>query len=141
MSIALAIKQLYPNATDDQFRVEDHKDGRGAFVAYWGVTDPDGASLPEPSIESLRVVEAELLATPPPPLAQIWTVREFMAKFTNAELIAIAEAKRTNAQLEVWWTQATAGSVERDHPDTSAGLAYLKSLGLITDARIAEIVA
>ena len=66
MSIALAIKQLYPNATDDQFRVEDHKDGRGAFVAYWGVTDPDGASLPEPSIESLRVVEAELLATPLP---------------------------------------------------------------------------
>tara|TARA_R110000765_G_scaffold32010_2_gene74742 strand:- start:537 stop:836 length:300 start_codon:yes stop_codon:yes gene_type:complete len=69
-----------------------------------------------------------------------WTAREFMAKFTNVELIAIAEAKRTNAQLEIWWTTATAGNVEQDHPDTSAGLTYLQSLGLIDASRIPEIM-
>ena len=81
--------------------------------------------------------DLDVYNTPP---AVPWTAREFMAKFTNVELIAIAEAKRTNAQLEIWWTTATAGNVEQDHPDTSAGLTYLQSLGLIDASRIPEIM-
>jgi hypothetical protein len=71
----------------------------------------------------------------------IWTPREFMALFTDAELVAVAEAKRTNAALEIWWAKATAGEVHKDHPDTVAGLAYVVSLGLLTQARADEVLA
>ena len=31
-----------------------------------------------------------------------------------------------------------AGDIERDHPDTSAGLAYVQSLGYLTPERVTE---
>lgn len=80
-------------------------------------------------------------ADPAPSDPVIWTPREFMALFTDAELVGIAEAKRTNAMLEIWWAKATAGEVHKAHPDTAAGLAYVVSLGLLTQARADAVLA
>ena len=116
-----------------------------AHVLAFSNQYPDAFVSPDPGggFASWRVVNGGLISDPDPIVVPpvIWTARQFMGLFTDAELVAVAEAKRTNAALEIWWAKATAGEVHKDHPDTVAGLAYVVSLGLLTQARADEVLA
>lgn len=126
--------QPYDNLTDAEAHAAKVAENfPGAFAA----------AVPGTNVIGWRVVNGAVVDDPDPvPAAPVvWTAREFMALFTDEELVAIAEAKRTNAQLEIWWAKATAGEVQKDHPGTAAGLAYVVSLGLLTQARADEVLA
>lgn len=67
--------------------------------------------------------------------------REFMGLFSQAEKIAIIEAKATDAQLELWLMEAGGAEfVSLDDATLATGMGYLVQQGLLTSARAAEIL-
>jgi hypothetical protein len=67
--------------------------------------------------------------------------REFMALFTMPEQVAMATAAMQNAMVKLWYDKAMGGSTLRlDHPDMIAGVAFMVSAGLLTQARADDVL-
>lgn len=65
----------------------------------------------------------------------------FLARFTSAELLAIATAAQTVAAVNVWLiTAQSADSIDLALPETTAGVDALVSAGLLTAARATAIL-
>lgn len=70
------------------------------------------------------------------------TPREFLARLTMAEKLTIRTAAQSNAALAVWIDELVASTVvDLDNADTINGLKAMQAAGLITAARMAEILA
>jgi hypothetical protein len=70
-----------------------------------------------------------------------FTWLEFMALFTDAEKLAIAQAAMTNVQVKLWYDQALGASyVDLDDIRTNAGVLALVPAGLLTQARATQIL-
>lgn len=71
-----------------------------------------------------------------------WTAFQFLLRFTDAERAAFRAAAATDESVADFMQLCTAASqVEADHPMTIAGMAYLVSEGLLTQARADEVLA
>jgi len=71
----------------------------------------------------------------------VWDPKEFLDRFTLAELGGIATAARTDAVLDVMFRKlGAANQVNSDHPELLAGMAYLVQSGLLTEERRAQIL-
>ena len=84
---------------------------------------------------------------PPDPI-RVLSPLEFVRRFTIAEEIAIDALAETDRTVKVWQHRLSlATSVNLDHADVAAGLAYVKSVGIpsvwateqVANRRIAEI--
>ncbi len=79
---------------------------------------------------------------PPVAIKAVLEPIDLLRRFTFAEEVAIRTAAKADVGIEVFLARlAAAKTVKLDHPDTLAGLQYLKSKGLIEPARAAEILA
>lgn len=73
---------------------------------------------------------------------QVWEAKEFLDRFTMAELMAISIAARTDAMLDVMFRKLTATTeVHADNTELLQGLGYLVSLGLLTSERRSALLA
>ena len=80
---------------------------------------------------------------PPAPVPQPITIlspRAFLARFTDAETLAIFTAAQSNVSIMIWKDKALAGDIDLTDPLTAAGLEALVSAGLLTEARKAAIL-
>lgn len=67
---------------------------------------------------------------------------DYMNRFTDAELVAIYTAAKTNVNVEIWLEKfKLAAEINLDDPKTATGLQALEALGLIAAGRAAEILA
>ena len=83
--------------------------------------------------------ETPYVATPEP--LEIKT-KEFLDRLTNTELIAILAARKDSPELDLLVTSLlSATHVGLDNPETIAGLDTLVAAGLLTAARVSEILA
>lgn len=70
-----------------------------------------------------------------------WTAFQFLLRFTEAERDAFRAAATTDPVVADFMLLCTAASqVEANHPMTVAGMAYLVSAELLTQARADEIL-
>ena len=77
------------------------------------------------------------IATP-----RLLTHRQFMVRFTNAELQALLTVVAGSVAVRVWWEQYQAAeNVNLDDPETRAGVTALESAGILSAGRAAEILA
>jgi hypothetical protein len=68
------------------------------------------------------------------------TPREFLARLTMPQKLAIRMAAQSDAALAVWMDELVASTeVDLDHPDTVAGLDAMRAAGLLTAAHVAAI--
>lgn len=98
------------------------------------VKQADGSfAFPEPAPEN--AIEAPL--TPATPLTKL----AFMNRFTMEELAAIYTAAKTEVMVEVFMDKLKlAEYVDVTDPQTIAGLQALAASGLLTEARVQEIL-
>lgn len=67
---------------------------------------------------------------------------DYMNRFTDAELVSIYTAARTNVNVEIWLEKFKLSTqINLDDPKTLIGLQSLETLGLIATGRPAEILA
>lgn len=67
---------------------------------------------------------------------------DYMNRFTDAELVAVYTAAKTNINVEIWLEKfKLSAEVNLDDPRTIAGIQSLETLGLISAGRAAEILA
>lgn len=67
---------------------------------------------------------------------------DYMNRFTDAELVSIYTAAKTNVNVEIWLEKLKlSAEINLDDPKTSTGLQSLETLGLIGTGRAAEILA
>lgn len=70
-----------------------------------------------------------------------WTAFEFLLRFTEAERTSFRDEAATDPKVADFMLLCSAASqVESDHPMTVAGMDYLVSIGLLTQARANEIL-
>ena len=73
--------------------------------------------------------------------AESWTAFEFLLRFTEAERASFRDEAATDPKVADFMLLCSAASqVEADHPMTVAGMDYLVSIGLLTQARANEIL-
>lgn len=81
-------------------------------------------------------------ADEPPAPARTLTPREFRHRLTALEQAAITAAAMGDPDVLSWrLAAAEAQEIDLDHPDTSAGLAFLVSRGLLSPDRAAAILS
>ena len=83
----------------------------------------------------------EAPAPPPPSPIREVTARSFMRRISGEKQLAITEAARTSAAVDLWLRKALAGPVDLDHPETAEGIDDLVSAGLLTAADKAILLA
>lgn len=111
-----------------------------------GKTALDGADVPDAQLGYIYDFRAHTVSPPPTKPVRIITAREFIRRFTDAEIaqyetLTVA-ATQQGAQLRAAKTVLNAAPiVDLDHTDTLKYLGFMKDAGIITDRRIAEIRA
>lgn len=113
-------------------------------------TPPDGTTLQplngSPAGPGWSFDGSEFTAPPTAPVRFVWSVADFMSKFTDEELdgVQIAGVSGTGmAQIVALRVQRNLFSrqfVESDHPKTIEGVYGLASVGLIAAERPAQIL-
>jgi len=121
-------------STQSRLAVRYRLDDDGKVVdAYPGKTDE----------EVLAAIEATqaALTTPPAVPPRVITKLAFMNRFTMEELAAIYTAAKTEVMVEVFMDRLKlAEYVDVTDPQTRAGLQALAASGLLTEARVQEIL-
>jgi len=75
-------------------------------------------------------------------VAPRWTAYQFLGRFTAAELSAVIETAKTDAQLAYFLTMAQAAQeIVSDDAATVSGMGYLVANGLLTAMRRNEILS
>ena len=74
-------------------------------------------------------------------LRQTWTSLEFLGRFTTAEMAQIETAREHDQIVQSFYRAALAAQeVVSDDPRTVAGVNYLSSIGILTLARVDEVL-
>jgi len=116
------------------------------------VRDGDFSSEPgyvllQPGEEVVRGMAYDPNETPrfrfaEPVFAPRWTAFEFLLRFTDAERESFRVSALDDSKVADFMQLCTAAShIEANHPMTIAGMAYLVSEGLLTQARADEVLA
>lgn len=133
-------------------------DGRGVFAFNaeagdaWGdfkvlpIAVVDAGEGPTLVSEGAPVFDGEAVTVTrtwgPAAPVRVISPRAFRERMTEAEQDVIDAAAMTDAQVFKWRLRAAeAQEIDLDHPETAAGLAFLVSKGLLTEARAAELLA
>ena len=96
-----------------------------------------GAARPTTMLWNESTLAFDIPAPVPP---TEWTRTEFMRRFTAPERIACRNAEKTDPIVEDFFDLLRNATVlVSNDPDVTAGLAYLVSVGLLTQARADEI--
>jgi hypothetical protein len=97
--------------------------------------------IPEGLIE-ISESEMVILTTPPPPPPQTrFTSLEFLAKFTEAEILGVVAATMQSAPLKLWYDMMMAATyVDIEDVRTEQGLDALILAGLLAPNRKAQIL-
>ena len=78
-------------------------------------------------------------ATPPPP--KQFTSLEYLDLFTESEQLAVVSATMAVPQVKLWYDKLlAAGYITSADPRTEGSLATLVGAGLLTEARMVEIL-
>lgn len=106
----------------------------------------DGVSSWQPAAGCTAMLESAAIAkgysdAPQMAAARIITPRQFMDRLPMAAQLAIVEARKTSAQIDLLLLRLTAGDVDLDYPETVAGVAAMKSAGLITAEQAQALLA
>lgn len=118
---------------------------RSVIPPGYGYRLIDEADLPtdapvETWVDDMERITADMSRVAPPPIRVI-TARSFMRRLPDVTQLAITEAARTSAEVDLWLRKALAGSVELDHPETAAGIDSLIGVGLLTEADKVALLA
>jgi len=74
-------------------------------------------------------------------LRQTWTSLEFLGRFTTAEMAQIETAREHDQIVQSFYRAALAAQeVVSDDPRTVAGVNYLSAIGILTLARVDEVL-
>jgi hypothetical protein len=67
---------------------------------------------------------------------------DYMNRFTDAELVSIYTAAKTNVNVEIWLEKfKLSAEINLDDPKTISGIQAIETLGLIAAGRATEILA
>lgn len=98
-------------------------------------------------VESFVVQPTQVLRTwsirakTPDELRQVWTSLEFLGRFTTAEMAQIETAREHDEIVRSFYRAALAAQeVVSDDPRTVAGVNYLSAIGILTLARVDEVL-
>lgn len=76
------------------------------------------------------------------PSSRVLTKLQFLNRFTNEELAAVYTAAKTNVLVEVFLDKLKlAQEINLDDPQTVGGLQALAAAGLLSEARVQEVLA
>lgn len=74
-------------------------------------------------------------------LRKTWTTLDFLGRFTTAEMSQIEIARENDSIVQSFYRAALAAQeVVSDDPRTVAGVNYLSSIGILTIARVDEVL-
>lgn len=77
-----------------------------------------------------------------PSSPRVLTKLQFLNRFTNEELAAVYTAAKTNVLIEVFMDKLKlAQEINLDDPQTVGGLQALAAAGLLSEARVQEVLA
>lgn len=76
----------------------------------------------------------------PPPVWKSYAYAEFIDALTPDEAVAFVQAKAAQPRLEVWVELARVRGINFDDPATRAAAPLLVSLGVLTAARLDELM-
>jgi hypothetical protein len=97
--------------------------------------------LESATAEDLAWIE-EVRNAPPTSAIKVWSPLEFMEKFTTEERIALRTFAKSDVLAEDWLDLLKAANeVRMDDPRTRAGLDYMVLKGVLSQARVDEILA
>jgi hypothetical protein len=95
--------------------------------------------------EFIAITEQEMLvltAPPPAPTQTQFTSLEFLAKFTEEEVLGVVAATLQSAPIKLWYDMMMAATyVDLEDVRTEQGLDALITAGLLATNRKAEILA
>ena len=114
-----------------RYRLDD--DGK-VVDAYPGKTD-------EEVLAAIAEQQAAQAQSTEPSSPRVLTKLQFLNRFTNEELAAVYTAAKTNVLIEVFMDKLKlAQEVNLDDPQTVGGLQSLAAAGLLSEARVQEIL-
>lgn len=74
-------------------------------------------------------------------LRQVWTTLDFLGRFSTAEMSQIETARQNDEIVQSFYRAALAAQeIVSDDPRTVAGVNYLSSIGILTLARVDELL-
>lgn len=115
----------------------------GALRGLTTVEVPDTTQVGATLIDDVWTNPTPQDPTPPAP-RRIISALEYVQRFTAVEEAAIRTRAKTDAVCEALLARTydvRLSEVNLDHPDTVAGVAYLQSVGVLTVARVAQVLA
>ncbi|MDD3675221.1 hypothetical protein [Thauera propionica] len=114
-----------------RYRLDE--DGK-VIDAFPGKTDEEVLA----AIAEQQAAQAQPTASAP----RVLTKLQFLNRFTNEELAAVYTAAKTNVLIEVFLDKLKlAQEVNLDDPQTVDGLQALAAAGLLSEARVQEVLA
>lgn len=114
-----------------RYRVEAGK----VVDAYPGKTD-------EEVLAAIAEQQAAQEQSTEPSSSRVLTKLQFLNRFTNEELAAVYTAAKTNVLIEVFLDKLKlAQEISLDDPQTVGGLQALAAVGLLSEARVQEVLA
>lgn len=114
-----------------RYRVEAGK----VVDAYPGKTD-------EEVLAAIAEQQAAQEQSTEPSSSRVLTKLQFLNRFTNEELAAVYTAAKTNVLIEVFLDKLKlAQEISLDDPQTVGGLQSLVAAGLLSEARVQEVLA
>ena len=115
-----------------RYRLGD--DGK-VIDAYPGKTD-------EEVLAAIAEQQAAQEQSTEPSSSRVLTKLQFLNRFTNEELAAVYTAAKTNVLIEVFMDKLKlAQDINLDDPQTVGGLQTLVAAGLLSEARVQEVLA
>lgn len=103
---------------------------REALVVVWSVW---------PNVEAVRTWNVRPLTDEE--MRQVWTSLEFLGRFTTAEMAQVETAREHDQIVQSFYRAALAANeIVSDDPRTVAGVNYLSAIGILTLARVNEVL-
>lgn len=103
---------------------------RDALVVVWSVW---------PNVEAVRTWNVRPLTDEE--MRQVWTSLEFLGRFTTAEMAQVETAREHDQIVQSFYRAALAANeIVSDDPRTVAGVNYLSAIGILTLARVDEVL-
>lgn len=107
-----------------------HDASREALVVVWSVW---------PNVEAVRTWNVRPLTDDEK--RKTWTTLDFLGRFTTVEMAQIETAREHDQIVQSFYRAALAAQeVVSDDPRTVAGVNYLSAIGILTLARVDEVL-